>query len=147
MAEGARTLFSVKRALYILPSRVVVGFAFFRKHFPHSPVVSWLLSKLRRVSGREYKNTVYNILTGYGYYQPPSEIKVPRGCYYNPYTRGMVTTLPPFLKDNMLEYEDGVKASTPQMAFDLAEFLSFLDYGRIPDRKFDLAVYTKSSLA
>jgi cytochrome c1 len=105
--------------------------------FPKSKIVQWLVQKLRWVRGREYKNTIYNILTGYNYYTPPSEVLVPKGFYYNPYVKGMVTTFPPFLKDNMLEMDDGVKASIPQMAFDLTEFLSFLKYGHTPDRKYE----------
>ena len=80
-------------------------------------------------------------MTGYNHYKPPSELVIPPGWYYNPYTRGMVTSLRPILKDKMLEYEDGVSASTPQMAYDLAEFMSFLHYGHIPDRKLDLGMY------
>ena len=109
--------------------------------FPQSKVVKWITSKLRFVSAREFKNTFYNIMTGYGHYAPPGELVIPKGCYFNPYVRGMLTPFPPFLKDNMLQYEDGVKSSTPQMAYDLTEFLSFLDYGHIPDRKFDLTRY------
>lgn len=87
------------------------------------------------------KNTWYNLLTGYGHYDPPSELTIPSGCYFNPYVRGMVTPLPPLLKANMVEYEDGVKASVPQMAYDLTEFLTFLKYGTLPDRKLDLVTY------
>lgn len=94
------------------------------------------------MSAREYKNTTYNILTGYKHYDPPGEIKVPEGCHFNPYVRGMVTTFPPFLKDQMIEYDDGVKASIPQMAFDLTEFLSFLKYGHLPDLKVNVASYS-----
>lgn len=103
------------------------------------PLAKWIISKFHRVSQREYSNTIYNILTGYDHYQPPSEIVIPPNCYYNPYLRGMVTTQPPFLKAKMLEYEDGVAASVPQMAYDLTEFMSFLKYGRNPDRKFEIA--------
>ena len=84
---------------------------------------------------RSYNNSVYNILTGYGYYDPPSELVVPRGYFYNPYVPGMVTPLAPFLRNNMIEYDDGVKASIPQMASDLTEFMNFLKYGHIPDQK------------
>ena len=109
-----------------------------RNVFPASKTVNWILSKIHRVPAREYKNTLYNILTGYGHYDPPGELTVPQGCYFNPYVRGMVTPVAPFLKDGMLKFDDGVKASIPQMAYDLTEFLSFLQYGRMPDLKIDI---------
>ena len=101
-------------------------------------MVNWLCNKY--CFQREYCNTIYNIFTGYNHYNPPAEITIPPGYYFNPYVNGIMTKLPPFLKDKMIEYDDGVPASTPQMAYDLTQFLSFLKYGRIPDMKFDAAM-------
>jgi len=103
--------------------------------FPNSRLLNWAVYKLRNLSSRTFKNTTYNILTGYGYYKPPIELQIPANCYFNPYVKNMVTNMPPFLKDKGVEYDDGVPASIPQMAHDLTEFLAFLRYGKRPDWK------------
>eukprot|EP00826_Nyctotherus_ovalis_P040576 TRINITY_DN4013_c0_g1_i3.p1 TRINITY_DN4013_c0_g1~~TRINITY_DN4013_c0_g1_i3.p1 ORF type:complete len:158 (-),score=27.43 TRINITY_DN4013_c0_g1_i3:340-813(-) len=106
-----------------------------RVWFPKSRLVKWLMTKMLNFSSREWKNTIYNILTGYGCYRPPAEITVPAKHYFNPYVKNMVTHVPPFLKNKAVEYDDGVPASVPQMAYDLTEFLVFLKHGRRPDLK------------
>ncbi len=110
--------------------------------FPNCGPLRWVLEKTRMTSSREFKNTYYNVLTGFNYYTAPAELKVPAGCHYNPYVRGLVAPVTPFLKDNMLQYEDGVKASVPQMALDLTTFLSFFKYGTKPDKKQDVVTYS-----
>jgi len=80
-------------------------------------------------------------MTGYGHYIPPEELNIPKNHYFNPYVRGMITNLKPFLSDKMLEYDDGVQASTPQMAYDLANFMAFMKYGYMPDMKVQFATY------
>ncbi len=35
----------------------------------------------------------------------------------------------------MIEYDDGVKASSPQMAHDVSEYLMFLAHSKVPDTK------------
>ena len=68
---------------------------------------------------------IYNILNGY-WYDPPFGIDVPEGKYFNPYFRHMIIGMPRPLYDGLVEYEDGTPASTPQMAYDVAEYLHFM---------------------
>jgi ubiquinol-cytochrome c reductase cytochrome c1 subunit len=68
---------------------------------------------------------IYNILTGY-HYDPPFGIDVPEGKHFNPYFRHMIIGMPRPLYDGMIEYDDGTPASTPQMAYDVSEFLHFM---------------------
>lgn len=93
------------------------------------------LSKIRlRPGGINY---IYNILTGY-HYKPPYGIDIPKGKYFNPYFDHMIIGMPRQLHDGMLDYEDGTPASTPQMAYDVSNFISYMQrrsgYKR-PDRK------------
>lgn len=68
---------------------------------------------------------VYNILTGY-HYDAPFGVDVPEGKHFNPYFRHMIIGMPRPLYDGMVEYDDGTPASTPQMAYDVAEFCHFM---------------------
>jgi hypothetical protein len=111
-----------------------------RQIFPNSRILRGLDYKLRNIKSRAFKNTLYNILTGYGHYKPPLELEVPANCYFNPYAKNMITSVPPFLKDKGIEYADGVPASIPQMAYDLTEFLAFLRYGKRSDWKVEALV-------
>jgi len=92
------------------------------------------LSKIRlRPGGINY---IYNLLTGY-HYRPPYGIDIPKGKYFNPYFDHMIIGMPRQLYDGMLEYDDGTPASTPQMAYDVANFVSYMQRrsgGKRPDR-------------
>ena len=68
---------------------------------------------------------VYNILTGY-HYEPPYGIDVPEGKFFNPYFNHMIIGMPRPLYDGMMEYDDGTPASTPQMSYDVSEFIHFM---------------------
>ena len=46
--------------------------------------------------------------------------------YYPRYFDHMVIGMPRQLHDGMLEFEDGTPASTPQMANDVANFITFM---------------------
>ena len=82
-------------------------------------------------------NYVYNLMTGY-HYQPPFGLDVPEGKYFNPYYDHMILGMAPQLFDGMLEYDDGTKASGPQMAHDVSEYLSFVAKPQVPDIKVTL---------
>merc|ERR1711957_724216 len=79
-------------------------------------------------------NYPYNLLTGY-HYSPPFGLDVPEGRYFNPYYDHMIIAMPPQLHDGMIEYEDGTPASAPQMAHDVAEYISYLGRSKVPDIK------------
>lgn len=70
-------------------------------------------------------NYIYNIMTGY-HYKPPYGMQVPKGKHFNPYFDHMIIGMPRQLHDGMLEYEDGTPASTPQLANDVTNFISFM---------------------
>merc|ERR1719326_133967 len=43
--------------------------------------------------------------------------------------------MPPQLHDGMIEYDDGVPSSAPQMAHDVSEYLKFVATSKVPDTK------------
>ena len=79
-------------------------------------------------------NFVYNVMPGY-HYNSPFGLDVPEGKFFNPYFDHMILGMPPQLYDGMIEYEDGTKASGPQMAHDVSEYLMFLARSKAPDTK------------
>ncbi|CAH8585472.1 unnamed protein product [Dicrocoelium dendriticum] len=64
---------------------------------------------------------VFHLLTGYC--DPPHGRTVADGQYYNPYFPGGAISMARALYDDMLEYEDGTRATTSQMAKDVVSFL------------------------
>ena len=85
------------------------------------------------MGGSEY---VYSLLTGYG--DAPEELKknAPAGKYFNPYFRnGPWISMTPPLTDDRVTYADGTKATTDQMARDVAAFLTWTAEPRLIDRK------------
>jgi len=87
-------------------------------------------------------NYIYNILTGY-HYKAPYGLDVPQGKYFNPYFTHMVIGMKPPLDDGTIDYDDGTPNSHPQMAYDVANFITFMQRrtgGKYPDRVFRLYV-------
>ena len=84
-------------------------------------------------------NYPYNLLTGY-HYSPPFGLDVPEGRYFNPYYDHMIIAMPPQLHDGMIVYEDGTSASAPQMAHDVAEYITFLGKSKVPDTRVVVAL-------
>ena len=82
-------------------------------------------------------NYIYNILTGY-HYNAPYGVDVPKGKHFNPYFDHMIIGMPRQLYDGMIDYDDGTPVSTPQMAYDVATFITYMQRrmgGKDPDRK------------
>jgi ubiquinol-cytochrome c reductase cytochrome c1 subunit len=73
-----------------------------------------------RDGGPDY---VYAILNGFK--PPPPGFTVPSGKYYNEYFPGHLIAMPPPLSDGAVTFADGTKATVPQMAHDVATFLSW----------------------
>ena len=71
-----------------------------------------------RKGGADY---VYSLLLGYE--DPPAEIKLDDGVYYNKYMYGNKIKMSAPLMDEIVEYSDGTKATTEQMAKDVVSFL------------------------
>jgi ubiquinol-cytochrome c reductase cytochrome c1 subunit len=70
-------------------------------------------------------NYIYNILTGY-HFQPYYGLDIPKGKYLNPYFDHMIIGMARQLYDGLIDYDDGTPASTPQMAYDVANFISYM---------------------
>ena len=81
-------------------------------------------------------NYIYNILTGY-HYNAPYGLDVPKGKYFNPYFDHMIIGMPRQLYDGLIDYDDGTPVSTPQMAYDVATYITYMQRrmgGKNPDR-------------
>ena len=91
---------------------------------------------------------IYNVLTGY-HFKAPLGVNVPKGKHFNPYFDHMVIGMPRQLQDGMVDYWDGTPASTPQMAYDVSNFITYMQR-RVgatgPDKKFRKRVFQLSIL-
>ena len=82
-----------------------------------------------RHGGPDY---VYGILTGYK--EPPAGFKILEGMNYNEYFPGHQIAMPPPLSDNAVTFADGTPATVPQMAHDVATFLTWASEPNLDDR-------------
>ncbi len=73
-----------------------------------------------RKGGADY---IYSVLLGYT--DPPSNISLDEGVYYNKYIYGNKIKMAKPLSDNLIEYSDGTTATEEQMAKDVVTFLSW----------------------
>ena len=71
-----------------------------------------------RKGGADY---IYSLLLGYE--DPPADIKLDDGVYYNKYMYGNKIKMSAPLSDDIVEYSDGTKATTEQMSKDVVTFL------------------------
>ena len=71
-----------------------------------------------RSGGADY---IYSLLLGYE--DPPADVKLDDGVYYNKYMYGNKIKMSAPLSDDLIEYSDGTKATTEQMAKDVVSFL------------------------
>ena len=55
------------------------------------------------------ENYLYSLLTGYE--EPPADVEVPDGGYYNAYFPGHVIAMPPPLSDDQVTFADGTSAT------------------------------------
>ena len=76
-----------------------------------------VLAKARK-GGVDY---LYSVLLGYE--DPPSNIQLDEGVYYNKFMYGNKIKMPKILEDNLIEYTDGTLATEEQMAKDVVTFL------------------------
>jgi ubiquinol-cytochrome c reductase cytochrome c1 subunit len=73
-----------------------------------------------RSGGADY---IYSLLLGYE--DPPSNVILDDGVYYNKYMYGNMIRMPNPLSDGLIEYNDGTEATEEQMAKDLVTFLAW----------------------
>ena len=71
-----------------------------------------------RGGGADY---IYSLLQGYD--EPPSDITLDDGVYYNKYMYGNKIKMASPLSDGIVEYSDGTEASIQQMSKDVTTFL------------------------
>ena len=71
-----------------------------------------------RKGGADY---IYSLLLGYD--DPPANIKLDDGVYYNKYMYGNKIKMSAPLSDGLVEYSDGTQATEEQMAKDVTTFL------------------------
>ena len=83
-----------------------------------------------RDGGADY---IYALLTGYG--EAPSSMKMGDGMNYNKAYTGSQIGMPRPLNDGQVEYADGTKATTEQMAKDVVTFLSYIANPEMEARK------------
>ena len=76
-----------------------------------------VLAKARK-GGADY---IYSLLLGYE--DPPADVKLDDGVYYNKFMYGNKIKMSAPLSDGLIEYNDGTEASTEQMAKDVTTFL------------------------
>lgn len=76
---------------------------------------------------------IYAILTGYA--EPPAGFELTEGMQYNKYYPGHQIAMPPPLAEGAVEYTDGTKATTEQMAHDVTTFLAWASEPTLEQRK------------
>ena len=88
------------------------------------------LIKKARGGGANY---LYSLLIGYK--EPPEDLEVRDGLYYNKYYGGNLIAMPQPLYQDGVEYADGTNASIEQMAADVTEFLTWAAEPEMEARK------------
>ena len=78
-------------------------------------------------------NYLHALLSGYT--EPPKDIKVPDGMYYNSFYSGNLIAMPQPLYEDGVDYLDGTKASKKQMAKDVTAFLAWAAEPEMEERK------------
>ncbi|MFO1035994.1 MAG: cytochrome c1 [Geminicoccaceae bacterium] len=79
------------------------------------------------------ENYVFSLLNGFE--EPPADVHVPDGMYYNHYFPGHLIGMPPPLSDDAITYEDGTPATVPNMASDVVQFLTWAAEPKLEARK------------
>jgi len=85
-------------------------------------------------------NYVYSLLTGYGEPDPAKAAKVgfetPDGLYFNKHFPNVnIAMAPPLAVDGQVTYADGTEATIPQMATDVAAFLTWTAEPSLVERR------------
>ena len=83
-----------------------------------------------REGGADY---IYSLLLGYE--DPPSDMEIDDGVYYNIYAKGEKIAMPQPLYEDGVEYTDGTVATPEQMAHDVTMFLTWAAEPKLEARK------------
>jgi ubiquinol-cytochrome c reductase cytochrome c1 subunit len=85
------------------------------------------------VRGRKYgPDYVFALLTDFG--DPPADVKMAKGMYYDSEFPGHQIAMPPPLSDDRVTFADGTKATTAEEARDVVTFLSWASDPHLEDR-------------
>jgi ubiquinol-cytochrome c reductase cytochrome c1 subunit len=76
---------------------------------------------------------IASLLKGYG--EPPHDVKIPDGQYYNAYMIGNRIGMPPPLSDGAVTYDDGAPQTVDQYAKDVTAFLMWVAEPHLEARK------------
>jgi ubiquinol-cytochrome c reductase cytochrome c1 subunit len=83
-------------------------------------------------NGADY---IYSLLIGYPD-EAPDGVQVQEGLHYNPYfLSGSALAMAPPLSDDLVEYDDGTKATMEQQAKDISAFLMWAADPNLTERK------------
>ena len=77
-------------------------------------------------------NYIYSVLVGYE--EPPPDVKLDQGVYYNKYMIGNKIKMPNNLEDVLVEYADGTESTVDQMAKDVTTFLAWAAEPELEER-------------
>jgi ubiquinol-cytochrome c reductase cytochrome c1 subunit len=83
-----------------------------------------------RAGGPDY---IFALMTGY--VDPPADMKMGAGMYYNKYFPGNQIGMPQPLQADAVTYADGTKATIEQEAHDVATFLTYMANPEMEQRK------------
>lgn len=78
-------------------------------------------------------NYVYSLLRGYE--EPPADVELRDGSYYNAYFPGHWLAMPPPLYEDGVEFADGTPATVEQMSSDISVFLTWAAEPKLEERK------------
>lgn len=70
-----------------------------------------------------------------GYEDPPPDVKMPEGQFYDPYMPGRRIGMPPPLSDGVVTYDDGAPQTIDQYAKDVAAFMMWVAEPHLESRK------------
>ena len=88
-----------------------------------------LITKARK-NGPDY---IYSLLTGYE--DPPVNLSLSDGLYYNPYKEGKIIAMAPPLYDAAIQYIDQTNPSLHQLSYDIVNFLNWAAEPELEKRK------------
>ena len=83
-----------------------------------------------RKGGADY---IYNLLLGYS--DPPEEMELGEGMYYNKWMDGRQIAMPQPIYDDSVDYDDGTATTKEQLAEDLTIFLKWAAEPELEERK------------
>jgi ubiquinol-cytochrome c reductase cytochrome c1 subunit len=83
-----------------------------------------------RAGGEDY---VYSLLVGYE--EPPADVEVMGGMYWNEYFPGHQIAMAQPLWPDMVDYQDGTEPTVSQMAADVTQFLAWAAEPKLEARK------------